>query len=133
MSGVAAVRFLLANNAPLVAVVPAAKIMAGVVPLNTVLPAVSVMEVSGVPRNTVEQGEPKKFITERVQVSVLAKTNPEQKSILALVRAALPTSRGTVNGVAVDGILPDMEGPDFYDDSLVIHAGSQDFFVRFTR
>ena len=133
MSGVAVVRFLLANNAALFAVVPAAKIMAGVVPLNTVLPAISVMEVSGVPRNTVEQSEPKKFITERVQVSVLAKTYPEQKSILALVRAALPTSRGTVNGVAVDGILPDVEGPDFYDDSLVIYMGSQDFFIRFTR
>ena len=133
MSGVAVVRFLLANNAALIASVPAAKIMAGVVPLNTVLPAVSVMEVSGVPRNTVARNEPKQFIAERVQVSVLAKDYPTQKSLLALVRAALPLSRGTVNSFAVDSILPDVEGPDFYDDGTVIYMGSQDFIVKFNR
>jgi hypothetical protein len=45
MSGVAVIRHLLATNSTLVAQVPAAKIMAGVIPLNSVLPAVSVTEV----------------------------------------------------------------------------------------
>jgi len=133
MSGVAIVRYLLANDATLTASVPSAKIMAGVIPLNTVLPAISVMQVSGVRRNVVAMTSTSALVTDRVQITVMALTYPSQKSILALVRAALPVSRGTVNGIVVDSIVHEGDGPDFFDAGLTIYMQPLDVMVRFTR
>lgn len=133
MSGVAIVRALLADDAALTAAVPAARIFAGAIPLNTPLPAISITQASGRQRNTVAMNEAKRMVTERVQVTVCAKSYPLQKAILALARAALPVSRGTVNGFECDSVLPDAEGPDLYDPTAVIYEQSQDFFVRFSR
>lgn len=130
MSDVKAVRYLLANNATLIAQVPAARIMAGPLPQGTAVPAISVTHVSTVRRHAVA-ATAKEVCTSRVQVTVLADTYPMQKSILTLVRAALPRSRGTVNGVNVEAILIDSEGPDFTDDAGLF-IGSHDFTVTFT-
>lgn len=132
MSAVNAIRYLLANNANLIAVVPATKIMAGAIPLNTVLPAIAVNEISGVERHTVAMNTANVLVTSRVQVTVMSKTYTQQKSILALVRKACPVSRGTVNGIAVDSILPDTIGPDLRDDDAGIFMQSRDFMVKFT-
>jgi hypothetical protein len=130
MSDVKAVRYLLANSAPLVAVVPAAQIVAGVLPQGTALPAIAVSHVSTVRQHLVAATATQLCIS-RVQVTVLASTYPSQKDVLALVRAALPRSRGTVNGVNVDSILHDLDGPDFRDDEAGVFMGSADFIVRY--
>ncbi len=141
MSGVVAIRYLLANNAGVLAVVPAARIMAGDLPLSTTMPAISIKQISSVPRLTVAMGEPRLLHTDRVQVSVLLKGPlgsptglgyPGQKALLKLVLAACPNQRGTINGVAVDSILTDMEGPDLYDDPTSLFLGSRDFIVKYT-
>jgi hypothetical protein len=132
MSAVAVIRYLLANNATLIAQVEATKIMAGAIPINTVLPAISVMEVSTVDRNNVGMNETSVLHTSRVQITVLAKTYAAQKSILALVRKACPNQRGTISGVGVDSILPDGAGPDLYDDAAVIYMQSRDFMVMWS-
>lgn len=131
MSAVKVIRYLLANNANLIAAVPVAKIMAGEIPLNTVLPAIGVNEISTVERPTVAMNTATVLATSRVQVTVMSKTYDEQKSILALVRKACPVSRGTVNGVAVDSIIPDIAGPDLRDDAAGIFFQSRDFIVKF--
>lgn len=128
MSGVSAVRYILANYSALTAVVPATKIVVGAVPLNTVLPAISVTQISGVPYLTAAMTESGRIQTDRVQVTVLTKTY--QTSITALVLAALANRSGTVNSVKIDSILPDTEGPDLYDDAAVIYERSRDFTVR---
>lgn len=131
MSGVAVVRFLLANNAPVIAQVPAARIFAGTVPQGTTLPAIGVKQVSGVERLTVPMTEPLRHREDRVQVTVYAGTYAAKKTILGLVRTACANTSGTVNGFAVDCILPGGEGPDFDDDVAVIYEQSRDFMVRF--
>lgn len=133
MSGVAIVRYLLANNNGVLAQVPAARIQAGILPLATVLPAISLKQVSGISRNTVAMNSQKYLWTERVQVTVLAKDYPAKKTLLGLVRAALPLSRGTVNGFDCDSILDDIEGPDLDDAETGIYEQSQDYMVRFSR
>lgn len=130
MSDVKAVRYLLANNAPLIAVVPAARVFAGLIPQGTALPALAVSHISTIRRHMVP-GSTVEFCTARVQVTAHAKTYAEQKQVLKLVRAALPRSRGAVNGVNVDAILSDIEGPDFRDDEAGIFMGSADYIVRF--
>ena len=131
MSGVIVIRYLLANNVALTALVPAAKIMAGVIPIATVLPAIGVHHISTVERNTVAMNSAKVMATERVQVTVQTKRYSEQKSILELVRKACANKRATINSIAVDSILPAGAGPDLRDDDLDIFLQSRDFIVKF--
>lgn len=133
MSGVAIIQNLLANNIALLAQVPAARINAGVVPLATALPAVAVQEVSSVERTPVAMAGGTVFVTERIQVTVLAKTYALQKTLLGLVRAACPVSRGTVAGFACESVLPAPRGPDMFDAGDGIYMQTQDFIVSFNR
>ena len=123
MSDVKAVRYLLANSATLIAQVPAARIIGGVLPQGMALPAISVMHVSTVRPSFVAASAGMSIA--RVQVTIFAATYATQKSIMALIRAALPRSRGSVNGVAVESIIPDIEGPDSTDDAG-LYIGSID-------
>lgn len=130
MSGVAVIRYKLANDAALTAVVTASKIMAGVVPLNTALPAISIRQISGNELATIRRSG-NELVTERVQVSVLAPTYPQQKTILGLIKSALPSVRATVNGFAVDSIEQGLTGPDLYDEEPVTYEQSIDYIVRY--
>ena len=130
MSDVKLIRYTLANNANLIAVVPAVRIFAGVVPLNTVLPAIAVNHISTIERNTVAMNTATVLATSRVQVTVLTKDYLSQKSILELVRKALPNTNGVINGVTVDSILPDISGPDLRDDDAGIYMQSRDFVCK---
>lgn len=133
MSGTAIVRSLLAANTALTAVIPAARIFAGAIPINTTLPAISVTQVSGIQRNVIGMNSASYLATDRVQVTVHGKTYALQKSYMALIRAALPHTRGTVNGFNCDSIVPDSDGPDMYDSEAAIYQQSMDYFVRFAR
>lgn len=145
MSGVAVIHQLLATNQALLTALgsgpPAAtaRIKAGDLPLNTVMPAISITQISSVPRNTVKMGEVSVQHTDRVQVSVLARGAqgsppgggyPTVRTLLKLVLAACPHTRGTVNSINVDSITPDMEGPDLSDDATSLYSASRDFFVK---
>jgi len=130
MSDVKVIRYLLANHAALTAVVPATSIEPGRIAPGTPLPAIGIAHVSGVWGKEISHQS--RDCTARVQVTVLAGSYPQQKQIMALVRAAVVRTRGTINGVVVDSITRDVDGPDFDDDD---NAGffmqSQDFIVKF--
>jgi hypothetical protein len=141
MSSVTVIVNRLKAHAPLVALVPAARIMAGELPLNTALPAIAVTLVSSLPRLTVPVPGTKVMNTDRVQVTVAAagvQTTTAgtgykgMKDILVLVLAACGNVSGTVGGVKVDSIRPDIEGPDFFNDAPAMALGSRDFLVRWT-
>ena len=129
MSSPAITRYLLANAAAVTAVVPAVRIFVGNVPVGTTLPAIVVRLVSGVERTTVSMAEASRYRTDRVQVTVHAKTYATKVSILELVRTALSPQRGAINGFDVDSITPEGEGPDFDDEAAVIYERSRDFMV----
>jgi len=141
VSGVQVIQHLLATNAPVVAVVPATRIKAGDLPLNTVMPAISVVQIDSLPLNLVKINDTPKLHTDRVQVSVLFKGPegspqgtgyPGVRALLKLVLAACPSQRGTVNGISVDSIAPDIEGPDLQDASTALYSSSRDFIVRWS-
>lgn len=132
MSGVAVVRYALANDSPLLAQVPAARIIGGVLPVGVVLPAISIVSVDGIPRTTVAMTETKRLVTERVQITVMAKDYPKKKTILALVRTALSSVARmmTVNGVQCDSVVLDSVGPDLDDAETSIFTQSRDCIVK---
>ncbi len=129
MSSPAITRYILANAAAVVAQVPAARIFVGNIPIGATLPAIGVRFISGVERTTAAMSEASRYRTDRVQVTVHAKTYASKVSILELVRAALCPQRGAMNGFDVDSITPDGEGPDFDDEAAVIYERSRDFMV----
>lgn len=129
MSGVAIVRYLLANNAGVTAQVGASKIKAGDLPLNIVAPAISVKQSGGTQRKTVAMASAKEQWTDKVQVEITGLTYPSVKTILRLVLDALPLSRGTINSYDCDSILAAATGPDLYDSATGLYSQIQDFDV----
>lgn len=130
MSSVAVIRARLTAYAPLLAQVPDSRIVAGDIPLNTAFPAISITLVSSTPLTNMAAAAAGRMNVDQVQVTVLAKTYPSLRQILALVLAACGNTRGTVAGFKVDSILPGIEGPDFSDDEVKFIAGSRDFTVK---
>ena len=128
---VKAISYLLRNNANLVAVVPAAKIFSGVIPVNTALPAIVVKHIDDVEAKAINAAGAKRF-TARVQVTVQATTYATQKSILELIRLALVGTYSSVNGVTVYGISSEGSGPDLNDVDAGIYEQSRDFLISFS-
>lgn len=129
MSGVSIVNYLLSNTAAVTALVPAASIVSGVVPMDSALPAVGVKQVSGVERLDVPMTG-SRYISERVQVTAYTSSYGAKEAILRAARNACVGQRGTVNGFKLDSILPDGEGPDLDDDATRIFERSIDLIVR---
>jgi hypothetical protein len=131
MSGVAIVRALLVLHAPLLAVVPASRIKAGVPPLGTALPCIGITRVSGQDRNIVKPRSTVR-VTERVQITVMASTYPQQEAVMALARKACRDKQGTYAGYTGCLVLTYSQGPDdSADDGSGIYVGTQDFSVAF--
>ena len=130
MNGVIAVRSLLVADTGVTALVPIARIAAGMLAQGTDLPAISLMSVSSVDRNVPAPGA-KRRVTERVQVTVLARTYPEVKAIIAAVRQAVADQMPTIDGLFDVTVHTDSAGPDFLDEETGIHMQTQDFRVSF--
>lgn len=130
MNGVIAVRSLLVADTRVTALVPVARIAAGMLPQGTDLPAISLMSVSSVDRNVPAPGS-KRRVTERVQVTVLARTYPETKAMLAAIRKAAAEQMPTIDGLFDVTVHTDSAGPDFLDEETGIHMQTQDLRVSF--
>jgi len=130
MNGVIAVRTLLVTDTGMTGLVPPARIAAGMLPQGTELPAISLLSVSSVDRNIPAPGS-KRRVTERVQVTVLARTYPEAKTLIAAIRAAAADQMPTVDGLFDVTVHTDSAGPDFLDEETGIHMQTQDLRVSF--
>ena len=130
MNGVIAVRSLLVDDTGLTALVPPERIAAGTLPQGTVLPTIALMSIGSVDRNIPSPG-PKRRVTERVQVTVLARAYPEAKTIIAALRAAAADRMPAIDGLTEVTVHTDSAGPDFLDEETGIHMQTQDFRVSF--
>ena len=130
MNGVIAVRSLLVGDTGLTALVQAGNIAAGILPQGTSLPAIALMSIGSVDRNVPSPG-PKRRVTERVQVTVLARAYPEAKTIIAAIRAAAADQMPAIDSLSDVTVHTDTAGPDFLDEETGIHMQTQDFRVSF--
>lgn len=131
MSAVVAVRHLLANYPSLVAIVPAARIMLGLLPPKTTLPAISITQV-GNGAGFSELSKQSTTRRARVQVALSTDAYEHLDQILPLIRQAVARRRGDIAGVTVDSIVQDIEGPDEGEGSAEIFERSQDFIIRYS-
>lgn len=130
MNGVIVVRSLLVADTGVTALVPAVRIVAGMLPQGTSLPAMSLMSVSSTDRNIAVPG-PNRRVSERVQVTVLSASYPAAKAIIRAVRAAAADQMPAIDGLTDVTVHTDSAGPDFLDEETGIHMQTQDFRVSF--
>ena len=132
MNGVKAIVSLLTGNAALTVIVPAARIMAGVLPHGAPFPQCSVMRVSATDLNIPAPAD-KRMVRELVQVTVLAANYPQQHQVLGLVKkAAADRLNPTVGGISGVTVHTAGAGPDFMDETASIYIGTQDFTVIYS-
>lgn len=131
MDGVAALRVALVANAPLLVLVPATRIMQGILPQGTTLPAISLMSVTRIDRNIPNPGT-YRHSSERVQATVLAKDYVSLKAIIRALRKAAADTFPTVSGIIRVTIHTESTGPDFMNEDASIHMGSQDFRITYS-
>ncbi len=124
--------YLLTHNSNLLAAVPLAKISPGVIPGGTTLPAIAISHVSTV-RKQMLSAPASEFFASRIQVTVMASSYSNLQAVIELVRAALPRTNGAVDGVAVDSLLHEMDGPDFRDDDVGAYLATIDYVVMFNQ
>lgn len=106
-----------------------AKVFPGRLPQNTVMPAVAYELVSSneiLPINAQAGGV---LLKSRVQVSVLAKTYVEIKTIHEAIRKAVLFQRGLIAGVCVISITRYLIGPDMRDDQLGLYMQGVDYLL----
>jgi hypothetical protein len=120
---------LLSTNTALKAVVPQTSMYAGLIPLNATLPALAYTLVSVV--ETTSIGMTANKYRGRVQVTVAAKTYPQTKQIIGLVKTACNHKQGTFNGVKTDSVIMDNIGSDFRDDDAGIFYATIDFRLAY--
>jgi hypothetical protein len=120
---------LLKTNAPLVAAVPVARIYSGLIPLSATLPAIAYNHISTVQDTSI--GLTTLKVRSRVQITVAAKTYPEIKNIVKLVKTACNNRQGTFNTVKTDSVILENVGADYRDDSAGIYYGTIDFRVNY--
>lgn len=128
--GVSIIRAMLIADSTVTALVPAARIGAGVMPQGTALPWLSLQSVSSVDRNIPSPGV-KRRVTERVQVTAAGSTYAQMKAALSAAKSACADKFPVVAGVTEIVIHTDGAGPDFMDEAASIYLGSRDFKVSF--
>jgi hypothetical protein len=132
MDGVAAVRAALVADTALAGLVPDDRVIAGPLPLNVTLPALSLMSISKVDLNTPAPGATR-FVRERVQVMVYARNYPQQKEVMRAVRHAaadkINFSAGEIRNVTIH---TDSAGPDLMTEDASVWIGSQDLMTTYT-
>ena len=129
MSGVAIVGDLLRGYAQLLEVVPADRIKAGRLPDGVALPALLVRKVSSVDRQPLKRGADVRE-TERVSVTVRAKSYREQVAVIKLVRTCCAGKTGNLAGFARTSVLTAGTGPDIAGPGDSFEQ-TQDFRVSF--
>lgn len=120
---------LMTIDAALLAVVPLAQMKAGRLPDGTPLPAILARTISSVDRQPLTRGALVRR-TDRVAVTVRARSHRERKIIIALLRTCCAGRTGNLGGglnvsILTAGMGPDLNGPA---DSF---EKTQDFKVSF--
>jgi hypothetical protein len=131
MDGVAIVRAVLVADAALIALVPAARIMAGVLPQGTTLPGIALQSISIVDRNIPNPGA-YRHVQERVQATILAKTDVSRTAVKLALRKALDAKYPTVSGVIRATVHLGLGGPEFINEEASQHLVTQDLMTTYS-
>jgi hypothetical protein len=131
MSGVAIIRELLAQHAPVLNIVTADRVVAGILPQGASLPALSVHSVGDNEEATVARNMPNRMMRERVQVTALTKKYTDTARLIKAAYLGPGVKTGFVKGFKVNSIIPLGAGPEIPPGDDGIYEQSRDFMVTF--
>lgn len=132
MNGIVALRAVLIADATLTALVPAERIAAGILPLNTAAPFIQLTSISVNDLNIPSPGLTR-FVTERVQVSVIAANDDSLRAVFAAMKsAAADQINPVVSGISGVTIHTAGAGPDIVSEEASLYQKNLDFMVRYT-
>lgn len=131
MNGVAALRQLLANDAALTDLVPAVRIVGGILPQGTPVPAISLMSISETERNVPAPGA-RRRVTERVEARVLAADWASLRAIDKALKNAGCSRMPAVAGIESVTVHLAGAGPEGLDVLTQACARTRDFRVSYT-
>lgn len=133
MSGTAIIRALLAAHPPVRDLIPdERRIVAGILPQGSAVPALSVHTVDADELPTLARNLSVKTIRERVQVTALAVDYVVMKRLLKAAALGPGVHTGVVLGIRVKSILPAGVGPEIPPGDDRINEQSRDFMVTYT-
>lgn len=131
MTGVVAVRAALIADAALLALVPAERIVTGPIPQDSALPALSLESISTVDLN-IPSPSSTRFVTERVQVKIVAANEPSRREVKAAVkRAAADKLSAAIGSMTSISIHTEGAGPDMLAEDGSVWEANQDFKVKY--
>lgn len=131
MTGAEIIGSLLLNHLPLLAVVPLAGIKADRLDEPTPIPALLVTDISFRQRRTLRRGEQVR-VTERIRVTVRAKTADQRRQVMELVWSCCSDWTGNMDGVTGIAVLEDGRGPGLVGVGNSFEQ-AQDFLVSYSR
>lgn len=132
MSATAIMYDLLTKHAPLLALVPKAKIFVGAIPQETALPAIGITLVSSFPKGrTTRRATSAETMEARVQVTVLTKSYPQLKKIILAAKLGGGVYTGVIAGYYTNSVIPWGENPELLPGDDGIYEQSRDFMVTF--
>lgn len=131
MSAVKVLRALLQAYPPVTVLLPTERVIVGTVPQESELPAIGIKEVSRNEFATVARAEKRVLVRSRVQVTVYAKSYPEQKAVLLAAKLGPGVHTGVVAGVTVRSVVRGEVGPDLSEEDADIFEQSRDFMVAY--
>lgn len=120
---------MLLADAPLIALIPAARIKSGVLPDGITLPALVVLEASQVERQPLKRGAKVRTI-DRVSVTGRFNSVRERKTIMEMVKRICAGRTGSIAGMANVSILTAGRGPDLLGPADSFEK-TQDFRVSY--
>lgn len=123
------IRALLVADAALLALVPASRIVAGVLPQGVALPAIGIREISLVEEPRIDAQAPYTIVEARVEVMVAASTYAAKVAVRDAMRIAANYERGTIAGAAVISVRRTGNGPDGDDAEAEFYTQTVDFKV----
>lgn len=131
MDGVTAVRAVLIADGAMTALVPATRIMAGVLPQKTALPGITLQSISTNDRNIPNPGA-YRHVRERVQATILAKTDPSRTAAKLALRKACDAKYPEVDGLIRVTVHLGPGGPEFMNEEASLYLATQDLMVTYS-
>ncbi|MFM7010838.1 MAG: DUF3168 domain-containing protein [Betaproteobacteria bacterium] len=105
------------------------KIYPGLIPQNTTMPALTYELVSGVDIAPINAQAGGVIMRSRVQISALARTYAEVKTIHEAIRCALLFKSGLISDVQVLAITRELIGSDERDDESGLYMQAVDYLL----
>lgn len=130
MSGVVVMVHLMSADPGVTALVAPNNIVGDTIAEGTPLPNISAQQISSVDHNIPAPGGTR-HVTQRIQLTIRARSRPEAKAILKAVRRAGSGKMPTIAGLTDVVSQTDGEGPDGTEAQTGARLQAQDFRVSY--